>query len=101
MQKKTTAVALLAVAMLAAGCGGPDLTVNEQSNLATREDDSRAYSYEIEYFDEMGNHVGTRVVPCSGPILMYGTTGAYAEMVNEQQCSYGGYECPPPTYVCF
>jgi hypothetical protein len=51
MQTKTKLFAQLSVAMLAAGCGGADLPVEEQSNLATRVDAARAYSYEDVYYN--------------------------------------------------
>lgn len=103
MQIKMTIVAILAVAMLAAGCGGGDLSANEQSNLATREDAARAYSYEVDYYDgpDYANVVGTTYYNCSGPGQTYGTVTEYSVETGHQKCSYSGYECPPSTPVCF
>ncbi|WP_164013123.1 hypothetical protein [Pyxidicoccus trucidator] len=103
MQNKATVSALLAVAMLAAGCGGGDIAVNEQSNLATRTDAARAYSYDVYYYDgpDLVMQAGFKMVGCSGPIQMYGVETEYSVTENVAQCSYGGYECPELGVPCF
>lgn len=100
MQIKTTLFALLAVVTLAAGCGGSDVPVDEQSNLATREDAARLYSYEVVYYTgpDFDNAlvVGTTYYGCSGPGQTYGEVTPYSRVESQQTCSYCGYECHDP-----
>lgn|GEM_PF-5672880 len=103
MQKKLGFSALLAVAALAAGCGGADIAKAEQSNLESREDAARANSYEVYYYDapDLMNEVGFKMVGCSGPILTYGVVTSYSVTENVNFCSSTGYECPIPDQPCF
>lgn len=102
MQNKKTVVALLAVVMLAAGCGGADFPVNEQSTLATREDAARAYSYELVYYSgpDFASPVGYTYYPCGGYATTYGEVTPYSRVEGKEQCSYSGYECQPNDPMC-
>ncbi|WP_164003034.1 hypothetical protein [Pyxidicoccus caerfyrddinensis] len=104
MHTKTTVIALLAMTLLAAGCGGGDVSADEQSTLETREDAARAYSFERVYYDgpdfDYAGAVGITYYNCSGPTLTYGTVTAWSRDEGHNACSYSPYECPDGSPWC-
>jgi hypothetical protein len=90
MQNMKTGVALLAVAMLALGCGGGDVPVVEQSTLETRADATRGYMYELVYYTgpDFDNEyaVGATYYPCEGKVTTWGQVTPYSRVEFYEYC---------------
>lgn len=97
MRIKVGVSALLAMALLTAGCGG-DMTPEGGSDAQSREAMRRPYSYDVVYYSgpDFTTVVGTTAYGCSG-IWYYGTVTAYSRIENELPC----YECPINTLPPF
>jgi hypothetical protein len=95
MRIKTTVVVVLAAGLLAAGCGGVDISVEEQSTLATRKDalpscDGLAFE-RVFYSDASLTQVtGHWFCYCGdNTVWAYGNwRSPYSQDFNVQECGY-------------
>jgi hypothetical protein len=64
---------------------------------------SRMYSENIVYFSDatMTEQVGDEFIPCSGSSQLSGVRTAYSQVVSQEPCNGGGYECPPDDLLCY
>jgi hypothetical protein len=97
LKNKAIIGALLAVGLLAAGCGGVDVPVEEQSNLGTRKDELPACNGEaferVFYSDAaLTNEVGWWYCYCGeSTAYVYGQwqSAPYSQYTYVEQC--GGW----------
>jgi hypothetical protein len=98
MQARAMIGALMAVTMLAAGCGEEAILEDEQPTMQTHEAAKLPYSYEIWYYDgpdfQHNYVVGIQYMHCNGPGPLNGTVTQYQNAVNFDSCGGGSWECP-------
>ncbi|WNG51132.1 hypothetical protein F0U60_48650 [Archangium minus] len=92
MRAKCIGGVLLMVGLLSAGCGGTEVDVGAQSDLATREDalpSCQNEDYELVFYSEpeLINEVGRWVCICGWDrINTYGRTSAYSDYRYINEC---------------